>query len=225
MMPNGAGDTSPSPLLGTGGTSFSVMISGSGASQGLRCGPKRESLAASAIASTSRARSVCMVPSSVASAARVWGSGRPRSLQPAALTVTVTRSRVTVPGRRPPMRADWTPTGPEAPDLTKHRPGTDLEIHAASGTSITSCDSLGSVTRSAIRRLVLARMSADTTPAGRWVARIRCTPRERPRWAMPTSPVTKSGSSATSEANSSMISTSRGSGPSPRSGRSRRVSL
>src|SRR6266508_3749841 len=60
---------------------------------------------------------------------------------------------------------------------------------AASGASITSLDSLASVTRRAIRRLVLARMSALTTPAGRWVASTRCTPRERPRWAMPLHPV------------------------------------
>jgi len=140
-------------------------------------------------------------------------------------TVTGAEAWVRAPGRRPPMRADWTPTGPDAPDRTKHRPGVALDIHAASGTSITSCDSPGSVTRSAIRRLVLARMSADTTPAGRWVASIRCTPSERPRCAMPTRPVTKSGSSVTSDANSSMISTSLGSGPSLSSGRSRRVSL
>ena len=41
-----------------------------------------------------------------------------------------------------------------------------------------------SVTRSAIRRLVLARISGDTTPEGRWVARMRWMPSDRPRWAM-----------------------------------------
>ena len=60
---------------------------------------------------------------------------------------------------------------------------------------MTSADSAASVTRSAIRRLVLARISAMTTPAGRWVARIRWMPSDRPRCAMSTSPVTKSGSS------------------------------
>ena len=39
---------------------------------------------------------------------------------------------------------------------------------------------------------------------GRWVARIRWMPSERPRWAMLTRPVTKSGRSRTIEANSSM---------------------
>ena len=60
------------------------------------------------------------------------------------------------------------------------------------------------VTRRQIRRLVLARMSGETTPPGRWVASTRWMPRERPRWARPTSPRTKSGSSSTSVANSSI---------------------
>ncbi len=81
---------------------------------------------------------------------------------------------------------------------------------AASGVSMTSADSAGSVTRNAIRSEVLAWMSAVTTPAGRWVARMRWMPSDRPLRAMSTSPVTKSGSSATRAANSSMISTSRG---------------
>ena len=88
-------------------------------------------------------------------------------------------------------------------------------MNAASLVSMTSADSSGLVTRSAIRRLVLARMSALTTPAGRCVASSRCTPSERPRRAMSMSPVTKSGSSATIAANSSMISTSRGIGSRP----------
>src|SRR5690348_16316502 len=54
-------------------------------------------------------------------------------------------------------------------------------MYAESGASMTSADSSLLVTRSAIRRFVLARMSALTTPAGRCVARIRCTPSERPR--------------------------------------------
>ena len=87
-----------------------------------------------------------------------------------------------------------------------------MEIRAASRASMTSVDSAASVTRSAIRRLVLARISGETTPPGRWVARIRWMPSDRPRWAMLTRPVTKSGSSATSEANSSMTMSSRGIG-------------
>ena len=97
-------------------------------------------------------------------------------------------------------------------------------MRAESGASMTSADSSELVTRSAIRRLVLARMSALTTPAGRCVARIRCTPSERPRRAMSISPSTKSGSSATMAANSSMTSTSRGIGSRSSSGRSRLVS-
>ena len=97
-------------------------------------------------------------------------------------------------------------------------------MYAASLVSMTSADSSGLVTRSAIRRLVLARMSALTTPAGRWVARIRWTPSDRPRRAMSIRPLTKSGSSATIAANSSMISTSRGMGSRFSSGRRRLVS-
>ena len=85
-------------------------------------------------------------------------------------------------------------------------------MEAASGTPITSALSAGSVTRSAIRRLVLARMSWETTPEGRCVARMRWMPSDRPRWAMFTSPVTKSGRSRLIAANSSMTMTSRGSG-------------
>ena len=116
------------------------------------------------------------------------------------------------PGRRPPIRPAWNGTSEAWPSRTYPRPGVAREMYAASGASITSALSAASVTRSAIRRLVLARMSADTTPEGRWVARIRCRPSERPRWAMPTSPVTKSGRSRASEANSSITITSRGSG-------------
>ena len=69
-----------------------------------------------------------------------------------------------------------------------------------------------SVTRSEMRRLVLARISADTTPLGRWVASIRWMPSDRPRWATLTRPVTKSGSSRAIEANSSITMSSRGMG-------------
>src|SRR6266508_1753974 len=85
-------------------------------------------------------------------------------------------------------------------------------MRAAWGVSMTSVDSVSSVTRRAMRRLVLARMAGEMTPVGRWVARMRWTPRERPRWAMPSRPVTKSGSSSVRVANSSMMSRSRGSG-------------
>ena len=58
---------------------------------------------------------------------------------------------------------------------------------------MTSWLSLRSVTRRAMRRLVFDLISALTTPAGRCVASSRCTPSDRPRRAMSTSPVTKSG--------------------------------
>jgi hypothetical protein len=86
-----------------------------------------------------------------------------------------------------------------------------LAIRAASAAFSTSWLSAASVTRNAIRRLVLARISGDTTPLGRWVASSRWMPSERPRWAMLTRPVTKSGSSRAIEANSSMTISRRGS--------------
>ena len=55
------------------------------------------------------------------------------------------------------------------------------------GESITSLESCGVCTRRQTRRLVLARMFSLTAPDGRWVASIMCTPRLRPRWAIPTS--------------------------------------
>ena len=57
----------------------------------------------------------------------------------------------------------------------------------------TSRESASSVVRRQIRRVQLARISGETTPLGRWVARTRCTPRERPRWAMATRPGTNVG--------------------------------
>jgi hypothetical protein len=84
---------------------------------------------------------------------------------------------------------------------------------------MTSELSSASLTRSAMRMLVFARISGETTPLGRWVASIRWMPRLRPSWAMLTSPVTNSGRSFVSWANSSMTSSSRGSGGRPGSRR------
>ena len=124
----------------------------------------------------------------------------------------------TAPGRRPPTRPAWKAVSAEKPVRAYARPGVLLAIRAASRASMTSVDSESSVTRSAIRRLVLARITGDTTPDGRWVARIRCTPSDRPRMAMPTRPVTNSGSSSTSDANSSMIRIVRGIGSTSKPG-------
>ena len=67
-------------------------------------------------------------------------------------------------------------------------------------------------TRSATRRLVFARISLFTTPAGRWVARIMCTPRVRPTAPTLTSELSTSGKSLASMANSSMTRSRRGMG-------------
>ena len=121
----------------------------------------------------------------------------------------------TAPGRRPPTRPAWNGTSEECPRRTYARPGVDLAMCPASGASITSALSAVSVTRSAIRRFVLARISGDTTPDGRWVASSRWMPSDRPRCAMLTRPVTKSGRSLTIDANSSMTIIRRGSGADP----------
>jgi hypothetical protein len=115
--------------------------------------------------------------------------------------------------RRP--RPDWNGVTAPAPIRATARPGVARLMVAASLTSTTSADSPSSVTRNAIRRVVFARMSALTTPLGRWVASTRCTPSERPRCAIPTRPPTKSGSSSASVANSSTTRTSRGNDGSP----------
>ena len=111
--------------------------------------------------------------------------------------------------------AVWTGTSSEGPRRICARPGCLRGILAAAGESITSLESWGVCTRRQTRRFVLARMFSLTAPDGRCVARIMCTPRLRPRWAMPTSDGTKSGSSAARVANSSMITISRGSGADP----------
>ena len=63
-------------------------------------------------------------------------------------------------------------------------PARDFGNVAGRSSPTTSRASLASLTRSAMRRSVLARMSSVTTPAGRWVASTTCTPRLRPRWAI-----------------------------------------
>ena len=61
-------------------------------------------------------------------------------------------------------------TAGEAGGITQHIGA--YQVTAPSGAPITSWLSAGSVTRSAMRRLALARVSAETTSDGRWVARI-----------------------------------------------------
>ncbi len=108
-------------------------------------------------------------------------------------------------------RATWTVRRLADPLRHTARPGADGSSRAASGASMTSSESLRSRSRSAMRRLTLALMSALTIPAGRWVASTRWTPRLRPTAATRTSPVTNEGSSSASTRNSSMITTSRAS--------------
>ena len=110
----------------------------------------------------------------------------------------------------PATRAVWSSTGASEPRRSRARPGAVTGSDAACGESTTSRESDASCTRRAIRRLVLALISALTTPAGRCVASTRCSPSERPTAASRTSPETKSGSSSASTRNSSTTSTRRG---------------
>ena len=84
-----------------------------------------------------------------------------------------------------------------------------LRERAATWLSMTSVLSIASVTRMAIRRLVLVLIAGETTPAGRCVAKIRWIPNERPLRARSTKPSTNSGISSTNEANSSITMTMR----------------
>ncbi len=88
-------------------------------------------------------------------------------------------------GVTPETSAVCTGMSSEGPSRTCARPGWLRGILAAAGESITSEESCGVCTRRQTRRLVLARMFSLTAPEGRWVASSRCTPRLRPRWAMP----------------------------------------
>jgi hypothetical protein len=94
-----------------------VTISGKGSSHGLRCWPRPALRLAAAIASTSTDRSVAIVSSSVPVAFAGAGSARPRPRQGTVMTRALAATGP-VPGRRPPMRADWTATRFDAPDRT-----------------------------------------------------------------------------------------------------------
>ena len=120
------------------------------------------------------------------------------------------------PRARPGARtvAAWNRTSSPSPPRASARPGVLGLMPAAAGSSRTSAESARSRTRKAMRRLTFAWISAVSAPAGRWVARTRCTPSERPSAARRTSPLTKWGTSSTSARSSSMTTTSLGTGSS-----------
>ena len=121
---------------------------------------------------------------------------------------------------RPPGRpgartvAAWNRRSSPSPPRASARPGVLGLMPAAAGSSRTSTESARSRTRKAMRRLTFAWISAVSAPEGRWVARTRCTPSERPSAARRTSPLTKCGTSSTSARSSSMTTTSLGTGSS-----------
>ena len=98
--------------------------------------------------------------------------------------------------------ANWTLVGP-APATSSPRPRAAAGIAAAAALPTTATLSAGSSTRRQIRRVMLASTDSRTTPAGRCVHTTRCSPSERPRAARSENTVWRSGSSATSAANSS----------------------
>lgn len=203
----------PPGSSGWGRSSISTCRPSAG-SQGLGCGTQSASRAASDRASTRALRSVG-ASSAIGSAGSVSccpsgvpgrATARPRRCQWSAApqirassaACRSSRARVSADGSatglRVPAYAVWKGTTVPWPSRARARPGVAGEMLTASLVSMTSMLSEESVTRRAMRRLVLARMSELTTPAGRWVARIRWMPRERPRWAMPTRPGRSRGS-------------------------------
>ena len=89
-----------------------------------------------------------------------------------------------------------TPPARRGRDAGTRGPGDGGGCSARPGAPMTSIDSAAVCTRSAMRQLVLARMSSRRAPAARWLASTRWTPRLRPRWATPTRAVRGRGSSA-----------------------------
>ena len=88
-------------------------------------------------------------------------------------SMTRTRRPRVAGGVTPVTRADWNATSSPGPNRARARPGRYRGMAAASAAPITSLESWRSVTRRAIRQLVLALMSSVTAPAGRWVASTR----------------------------------------------------
>ena len=193
------------------------------AMSGSPSGPGR---APPALAGSDSERGRLADPSAITGAARPSGSlSAPRrslsvpagTARPGAGVSSRTRTRRprSAGGVTPVTKADWNAVSSPGPNRARARPGRDRGMAAASAAPITSLESWRSVTRRAIRQLVLALMSSVTAPAGRWVASTRWTPRLRPRWPTLTRESTNSGSSAARVANSSTTTTSRGSGSSP----------
>ncbi len=180
-----------------GGTAANANSSGSGSSHGRRGGAIPSARTAPALATASRSRTV---PSASCGA---------DDRSPRATTSTAGRPRTEAGAV---VLATWMVTCSPAPSRTTARPGRSRGSRAAASTPTTSVESATSWTRNATRRFALARMASLTTPAGRCVASTRWMPRLRPRWATPTSEARNSGRSAASPANSSTITTRRGSG-------------
>jgi hypothetical protein len=173
--------------------------SGSGGRQG-RCGIEMPAVRDRRVSvRQSRARSLSPPATGSGTGEAVTGHDHGRTVGPV----------VALDGAVALTRATWNAVGAPLPDRSQARPGTSSGRCAAWAVPRTSRDSASSVVRRQTRRLQLARISGDTTPLGRWVASTRCTPSDRPRWAIATSPGTNSGSSSDRPANSSTTITRR----------------
>ena len=168
-----------------------------------------------------------------------WGAGRPRAAE-CARTARHRRVRSVAPsaatgvrgGARPraarrtgapPVRARSTgPRGCHAGDLQRRRGaaagpqiGATGQVHGAGGPRRWCRARRGSRPRRwcAGRSGACSSRGSRGRPrrSGRWVARTRCTPRDRPRWAIAIRPGTNDGSSSARVANSSTTITRRAS--------------
>ena len=108
--------------------------------------------------------------------------------------------------------ATWQSRGSPSSAEMRQRPGTAAGSAAAASVPSTAWLSARLFTRRETLRLQFASRASRTTPLGRCVQRIRCTPSERPRAAMSRKSACSSGKAVSMVANSSTTITRRGSG-------------
>ena len=222
MRPNGMGGSPRSGGLPRPGRSRSSSVRGSGVSHGLRWAGIRSASAARRICPTRTVRSPPWsdrASSDRASSSRSGPAGRRACGRPRSAQATAAHPRAGLRGRAGPAPAD-------PPGLKRHQGGVaepDVAAPRGSTGDLRGVRARRSRRRSRRRRSSAARSAGWCWPgcprrprrrdAG-WPGSGAC-PSERPRCAMPTRPVTKSGRSRASEANSSITIISRGRGAWP----------
>ena len=191
---------SPGQEVGSRSRSATLSRPGRAGSHGAAAAGAPHCLAASRTASTTRARSSAVAGGSTCGDRAGCAAASPGRGRSTAGPSTVTDGPQDDDGSAC-RRAVWNTTGGSEPERATARPGAVGSRSAAVGTSTTSSDSARSLTRSAIRRLTFARRSAESAPAGRWVASTRWIPSERPTVATRTSPGRNPGNSSASTRN------------------------